>query len=127
MYCWDRTLGTIFALILSATLALTTIHYGLDKDNPYCPIAALIVTSFMTGILTGVICREKRQLYALLIALLFPLLIPIRMFFYLLVESMGRGFICPSLIAIILCPIIACAGAKVWERSILPSKQAPGD
>lgn len=109
--CLAMLFGTIFALITNTAFSLAMISWGLDEDNPYYPGAALLVTSFATGLLVGGICREKRHLYAVLTVLLFPFLISIRLLFYQLAESLGRGFTCPFLIAMILCPIVAYVGA----------------
>lgn len=115
--CLAMLVGSIFAFWLSAAFGVLLQRADSGSEGRDCFLAILVAASFVTGILVGIICKERRGLYALLTALFYPVLLPPPMLLgYYLMGLMDGQIVHPFLIPIALCPVAAYLGAKAWEK-----------
>ena len=117
--CLAMFIGTTFAFFLSAAFLGLLMQASFVKEGPYWFEAILVATSFVTGILVGIICKERRGLYAILTSIMYPLLVPPPMLLgYYLMTLMDGEFLHPFVVPIVLCPPAAYFGAKSWEKML---------
>jgi hypothetical protein len=123
--CLAMFMGTIFHFFLSGAFLVLLAQASVAEEGPYWFVTTLVAASFVTGILVGIICRERRGLYALLTALFYPVLLPPPMLLgYFLMGILDGVYIHSFLIAAILCLAAAYLGGKAWE-TLLNSLKSP--
>jgi hypothetical protein len=79
----------------------------------------LLVSSFAAGIFVGIVCKQRKGLYAVLTTILFPsILPPTALLIWYALSVLDGQILHPFLIPILLSPVLGFMGAHVYHRNL---------